>query len=193
MCYEWIILIICDTNLNYCSALFLHNRKTSRVQIRDDILRDGLVCFIPCSRSGPSFSQGRRPRSLSLSFLTEKVTPWPLPLKLEFDPYPWYLITPASYLSTSWNSDRDSKNHTISFSDSTTPRFFGCGKIGQALLYFICYSSYSTMTISNLFEELCISLWINCNPSSINLILHQKRIKAFLKDSCSVLHIKFSC
>lgn len=159
--YERIILIICDTNLNYCcSVLFLHNlhpspsppppppsRETSRVQIRDDILRDGLVHFIPCSRSGQSFSRGRQTdHGLRLfhSYITRgKATPWPLPLKLEFDPYPWYLITPASYLWMNWNSNRDGKNQPVSSSDSTTSRFFRWRKMGQALSHTISYHRYS--------------------------------------------------
>lgn len=77
VCYERIILIICDTNLNYCcSTPFLHDRETSRVQIRDDILRDGLVCFILCSRSSQVSLEADKPtRTPSLSFLTWEGNP----------------------------------------------------------------------------------------------------------------------
>lgn len=62
----------------------------------------------------------KRIKALSLS---RRSIPWPPPMKLEFDPYPWYLITWASYLSMNWNSDCDGKNQPVSsLGQSPLPR-----------------------------------------------------------------------
>lgn len=108
----------------------------------------------------------------------EKATPWPLPLKLEFDPYPWYLITPASYLSTNWNSDRDSKNHPVSSSDSTTSCFFGCGKVEQAILQFIYSTIYNDTEFCHIWETTTYpTTRINCNNQT-SIASHRESIKA---------------
>lgn len=160
VCYERIILITCDTNLNYCcSALFLHKHETSRVQIRDDILRDGLVRFIPYSRSGQVLLEiDKSTRAPSLSFLT------------------WEGLTSAAEIGI-WSVSLISNNPTVLFIDKRkfwpwwqepprkllrlNPRFFERGKVEQVLLY-------SAIMISNfvLFEELHIWPQINYNHHS---------------------------
>jgi len=176
VCYERIILIICDTNLNYCySALFLHNCETLRVQIRDGILWDGLIYFIPSSED-LSFSRGRQTIS-SFSFLTWEGNP--LTSAAEIGIWSVFPISNnLAYLWTNWNTNRHGKNHFVSSSDSTTSYLFRWGKMGQALYIISCYWYSSQLNnskklflmtnISNfvVFKELYIRSRINCNRHS---------------------------
>lgn len=166
-----------------------------RIEIRNDILRNGLVCLIPCSGSHEA---GRPIWTTSLSSLTWKGVPWPLSLKLEFDPYPWYLITPASYLSTNWNSDPDSKNYPVSSSGFNYPEasLYGERKGVRELLQFTLsiFRVFATILHFIIFTKLHTSYHLfNQLQSSRDLALYRgKEYWRFLFSFSSYIKIFYS-